>query len=76
MLYWDGELKDAVLGPGESAHGFVYYSVPAVEPPVVFPAPVPEATLVLTLLDIDEGKNFVVRLPLRGPREPLPSAEE
>ncbi len=68
--YWDKELKDALLGPGESAHGFVYFA------PAVKPQAVPEATLVLTLLDIEEGKSFVARLPLRGPGAPLPGSAE
>ncbi len=53
------ELQDTQLRKGESAHGFVYFSLPAGTPAFT------DATLIVRLVDFEEATSFAVRLPLR-----------
>ncbi len=62
------EIRDVVLEKDESVHGFVYFPWPSEA----------EATLKVSVLDIDEGSRVVVRLPLSelGLKETLANSEE
>jgi hypothetical protein len=71
--YWRKELKDAILGSGESVQGFVYYPWPRTAP--VFE----EATLVMPLIDLEGATRLVIRVRLRGlqlRRLPVEAEEE
>ncbi|MBI2161195.1 MAG: hypothetical protein HYU25_12625 [Candidatus Rokubacteria bacterium] len=58
--YRSKELAEAFLGPGESAHGFVFFI-----PPQGTPA-FSEAVLTVHFVDVKDGSREVVRLPLRS----------
>jgi hypothetical protein len=58
--YWEKEFKDATLGKDEVHHGFVFFALP--QETKAFS----EATLVLNIVNLDEGRRLVVRLPLSG----------
>jgi len=71
--YWRKELKDAILGSGESVQGFVYYPWPRTAP--VFE----EATLVMPLIELEGATRLVIRVRLRGlqlRRLPVEAEEE
>lgn len=53
------ELKDVTLGKSEAVYGFVYF-IPPPETGTI----ITEATLTVTVVDLDEATRFVVRLPL------------
>lgn len=56
--YRSKEFQDVTLGKDESAHGFVYF----IPPPGT--TPFTEAVLNVRIVDTEEFKSFVVRLPL------------
>ncbi len=58
--YSNKDLKERILGKDESVNGFVYFVLPPGTQSF------DEATLVLKLVDLDEAKYVVVRLPLTG----------
>lgn len=60
--YWRKELKDVILGNGESVNGFVYFPWPRTYPAFE------EATLVMPIVDLEAGTRPVIRLELRGLR--------
>ncbi len=58
--YRSKELAEVFLAAGESAHGFVYFIPPKGTASFV------DATLVVQLVDVEDGSRQVVRVPLSG----------
>ena len=54
------ELREDAIGKGESTHGFVFF-IPLAETPAFT-----EATLILRVVDVEEGTGTLVSLPLTG----------